>query len=314
MQHSSPKHPFNGWLNIDKEVDYSSGQVVYQLRKILGMKKIGHGGTLDPFATGILPIALGEATKTVDYLHTSAKTYLLTIRFGTATNTDDCTGEVIHHSDKTPSLNEVEAILPDFQGDIAQIPSAFSAIKIDGKRAYKMARAGETVTMPSRIVHIYNLQLKGINADGDMMLEVVSGKGAYMRSIARDIAEKLGSRAHLHALRRTAYGTLTEKNSFSLENVEKMMHKDKIDAILQPIHKALDGILVLNVNQEQALRLKSGNAVQVNECAFLHENSPINKQNKQLLLAVMKQTSETIPIAIAELVEDVLVPKRVFNF
>ena len=306
-------HPFNGWIAVDKPVGDSSGDVVYKLRKILNMRKIGHGGTLDPFATGILPIALGEATKTVDYLHQSRKSYILTVRFGIATDSDDCTGNIINQSDMRPSLAEIDAVLPNFIGKIQQTPPAFSAIKIDGKRAYKLARAGAPPIMKSREVEIDAINLHGQNQAGDVMLHVTCGKGTYMRSLARDIATKLETYAHLHALRRTEYGRFTEKNIFSLQKIEKMMQSDGIHAILQPIHKTLDGILVVYVNQEQALRLQSGNNIQAD--AFHIE------QDKLYMAVAQKPhnvdaniNSETEkPIAIVRLQDGMLAPKRVFN-
>ncbi len=309
----SQTHPFNSWIAVDKPIGYSSSDVVYRLRKILNMRKIGHGGTLDPFATGVLPIALGEATKTVDYLHQSRKSYILTIRFGIATDSDDCTGNVISQSDHRPSLAEINAVLPEFIGNIQQTPPAFSAIKIDGKRAYKLARAGETPKMKSREVEINAITLHGNDENNDVILHVTCGKGTYMRSLARDIAQKLGTYAHLHALRRNEYGHFNENNIFSLEKIEKMMQSNEIHAIMQPIHKALDGILVVYVNQEQALRLQSGNNIQAD--AFLSDQD-------KLYIAVAQQpqnveaNNESIaekPVAIVRLQDGMLAPKRVFN-
>ena len=309
-------HKLHGWLAIDKPTGVSSAWVVSQLRKILGVKKIGHAGTLDPFASGVLPLAIGEATKTVSYVQNSEKTYLLTLHFGEARDSDDCEGAVIKTSDARPTLQEIEAVLPEFQGEIMQAPPRFSAIKIDGKRAYARARAGEDFAIAPRPVQIHRLTLKGQNPQGEILLEVTSGKGAYMRVLAREIAEKCNAYAYLSALKRLKCGDFTINNAFSLEQVKKTVQSDKNYAMISPLRKVLVGISALYVTRLEMHKLKNGNEIDALHCKFSTDphHSKVDYSNifeNETLLAL--EENGTTPIGLAICSKGKIYPKRIFN-
>lgn len=227
--------------------------------------KAGHGGTLDPLATGILPIAFGEATKTIPYIMDREKRYRFTLRWGEARNTDDAEGEITERSDVRPPIADIRAILPTFTGRIMQTPPIFSAIKIDGERAYKLARSGENVTISPREVTITDIRVIDIApVDPDCTIfEVTCGKGVYIRSLARDIARALGSVGYVAALRRLAVGPFTEKNAISLDKLEELSHiAPPIEQIL-PIETALDDIPALDLTDALADYLQQGRAIQL---------------------------------------------------
>jgi tRNA pseudouridine55 synthase len=251
----------DGWLILDKPLDITSTQAVNVVRRIFDAQKAGHGGTLDPLATGILPIALGEATKTVPYVMDGTKTYRFTLKFGEARTTDDAEGEVIARSEKRPTAAEIEAALPHFIGDISQIPPQFSAIKVAGERAYDLARDGEKVDLAPRIIRVEDFRLTQIlNAD-EAVFEVRSGKGAYMRSLGRDLAQHLGSQGHISALRRLSVGGFTEKQAISLDALKSLGHIPAAFEHLLPIETALDDIPALALSATEAIRLRSGQPV-----------------------------------------------------
>ena len=256
-----PKHILNGWVNLDKPYDMTSTQAVGAVKRIMSPKKIGHAGTLDPLATGILPLALGEATKTVQYLMDSRKEYRFTVRFGAQTTTDDAEGEMIRASDVRPETSAIEQILPNYIGVIEQIPPIFSAIKIAGERAYDLARAGEIPEMQPRTVMIYRLEmLERLDAD-HMVLYAECGKGTYVRALARDIALSLGTCGHISALRRTRVGSFTEATAISLEELEnaaKSEGQPSGEGWLHPIKRALDDIPAITIDQAQAQSLRHG--------------------------------------------------------
>jgi tRNA pseudouridine55 synthase len=251
----------DGWLILDKPLDITSTQAVNVVRRLFDAQKAGHGGTLDPLATGILPIALGEATKTVPYVMDGTKTYRFTLKFGEARTTDDAEGEVIARSDKRPSAAEIEAALPNFIGEISQIPPQFSAIKVAGERAYDLARDGEKVDLAPRQIRIDDFRLtEMLNAD-EAVFEVRSGKGAYMRSLGRDLAQHLGSQGHISALRRLSVGGFTEKQAISLDALKALGHIPAAFEHLLPIETALDDIPALALSATEAIRLRSGQPV-----------------------------------------------------
>ncbi|MBI2255178.1 MAG: tRNA pseudouridine(55) synthase TruB [Proteobacteria bacterium] len=251
----------DGWLILDKPLDITSTQAVNVVRRIFDAQKAGHGGTLDPLATGILPIALGEATKTVPYVMDGAKTYRFTLKFGEARTTDDAEGEVIARSDKRPSAAEIEAALPTFIGDISQVPPQFSAIKVAGERAYDLARDGEKVDLAPRQIRIDDFRLTEILSADEAVFEVRSGKGAYMRSLGRDLAQHLGSQGHISALRRLSVGGFTEKQAISLDALKALGHIPAAFEHLLPIETALDDIPALALSATEAIRLRSGQPV-----------------------------------------------------
>jgi tRNA pseudouridine55 synthase len=251
----------DGWLILDKPVDLASTQAVNIVKRIFNAQKAGHAGTLDPLASGILPIALGEATKTVPYAMDALKSYRFTLRFGEARSTDDAEGEVIQTSDKRPSDDEIRAILPRFTGAITQVPPVFSAIKVAGERAYDLARAGEAVDLAPRQVVIHSIRLLDRQTPDEALFEVVSGKGAYMRALGRDLAIGLGTCGHIRGLRRTAVGPFTEQRAISLESLKALGHSPAAFEHLLPVETALDDIPALALTATEAIRLRSGQPV-----------------------------------------------------
>ncbi|HSE49820.1 MAG TPA: tRNA pseudouridine(55) synthase TruB, partial [Terriglobales bacterium] len=251
----------DGWLILDKPVDLASTQAVNIVKRIFDAQKAGHAGTLDPLASGILPIALGEATKTVPFAMDAAKTYRFTLRFGEARATDDAEGEVVESSAKRPSDEAIRAILPSFTGLITQVPPAFSAIKVQGERAYDLARAGELVELEARQVLIHSIRLLARPTADDATFEVVSGKGAYMRALGRDLAMELGTCGHIRDLRRTAVGPFTEARAISLESLKALGHSPAAFEHLLPVETALDDIPALALTATEAIRLRSGQPV-----------------------------------------------------
>lgn len=249
----------HGWVVIDKPAGISSNDVVGKVRWAFDAKKAGHAGTLDPEATGVLAVALGEATKTVPYVTDALKAYEFTVRLGQATNTDDQEGEVISESDLRPTDAEIEAELGAFIGDIMQVPPQFSAVKIDGQRAYKMARAGEEVEIAARELFVESLVfLERPDAD-HVTLEMVCGKGGYVRSIARDLGAALGSFGHVRNLRRVWSGPFDAKDGITMEQVEELAKTPQIDNFIQPLEIGLGDLPELPCSAEGAAKLKNGN-------------------------------------------------------
>jgi len=253
------KRDISGWLVLNKPYDVSSTEMVGKVRWLLQAKKAGHAGTLDPLATGILPIALGEATKTVPYVQDSAKIYCFTLKWGTSTTTGDVEGEIVNTSDSRPSQDEVTGALPQFRGLITQIPPAFSAIKIKGRRAYDLARAGEIVDMPSREVEIDRFDLITHSPDYSQF-EVECAKGTYIRALARDLAETLGTHGHVWALHRAAVGDFNDENAITLERLEAASHADR-EAMLLPVADGLANMPEICIDQRQAALIRLGNTV-----------------------------------------------------
>jgi tRNA pseudouridine55 synthase len=251
----------SGWICLDKPYDLTSTHAVSRIRRIFNAQKAGHAGTLDPLATGILPIALGEATKTVPFLMDADKAYRFTIAWGRTTATFDREGETIAASDVRPTLPQVEAVLPRFVGEIEQIPPAYSAIKVDGERAYDLARAGETVELKARPVVIHSARVADATDPDHVTLEIECGKGTYVRALVRDIAEALGACGHVSELRRTRVGSFTEQSSVTLELLEDLGHKARQLEALLPVETALDDIPALAVTDEDAFRLKQGRSI-----------------------------------------------------
>ena len=249
----------SGWLVIDKPAGPTSTAVVNKVRWALGAKKAGHAGTLDPTATGVLAVALGEATKTVPYITDALKAYSFTIRLGQATNTDDAEGEVIASSDLRPSDEEIKQALGQFVGDIEQVPPQFSAVKIDGQRAYKMARSGEEMKLAARPLWVEELVLTDRPDADHATLEMTCGKGGYVRSIARDLGAALGCNAHVLTLRRIWSGPFDASEGLSMEQVEELAHTPDLDAHIQPLELGLADLPEVKCTAEGATRLKNGN-------------------------------------------------------
>ena len=251
----------NGWLIIDKPAGMTSTDVVNRARRLLDAQKAGHGGTLDPLATGVLPLAFGEATKTVSYVMEGDKTYRFTVRWGQATDTDDREGAITAESDQRPSRDEIEAVLPRFEGEIAQIPPAYSAIKVAGQRAYDLAREGETVKLEPRKVFVDWIELTDCPDSDHATFEVGCGKGTYMRSLARDLGEALGCHGHVAALRRLAVGPFAEEDAISLDYLEELEQSARASEALLPVETALDGIPALTLTDMEASKLQSGQPI-----------------------------------------------------
>lgn len=289
--------PIHGWLNIDKPAGMSSAHVVAAVKRITNAQKAGHAGTLDPFATGILPIALGEATKTVPYLVSNIKEYRFTARWGVARDTDDIDGDVTDTSDNRPTEAGILAVLPAFTGVISQRPPPFSAIKINGERAYKLAREGASLDMPMRDVQIYGLALTEVVDRDHAILDVTCGKGTYIRALARDMAQELGTFAHLVALRRTRVGPFYESRAISLDMLDRLWQCPAEFDDLLPITTPLDDIPAVAMTETQANTLRHGNDVAV------------TNQADGIVCAMDGNT----PIGIAKIEDERLFPVRIFN-
>ena len=304
--------PIHGWLNIDKPSGISSNKVVGLIRGATNAAKVGHGGTLDPLATGILPLALGEATKTVSYTMDALKSYKFTVRWGEARNTDDREGTVIETCDSRPTKSQITKILKNFIGDIEQTPPAFSAIKIGGRRAYELARANKAFELKSRIIHIDDFRFIRMLDNDHSEFQVSSGKGAYMRSLARDIALSLGTVGHISTLRRTSIGGFKEKDSVPLEKlldkIKSLGHSAPLSEYLLPVETVLDDIPALALTKPEARKISRGQAVPVISVA---SRSPlINVSQGEVVLAM----ADGRLVALAKIIGGEIRPFRVMNF
>lgn len=302
--------PINGWVNLDKPLGVTSTQAVGKIRRLYNAQKAGHAGTLDPLATGILPIALGEATKTIPFAQDRLKTYEFTIVWGEQRDTDDAEGKIINTSDIRPTAEQLKALLPQYTGEIEQIPPQFSAIKVDGERAYDLARDGETVKLKPRSVFIQSLEI--IEATNDnATLRMTCGKGTYVRSLARDMAADLDTCGYIGMLRRTAVGPFTTENAIFLEKLEEMDDSaGRIEALL-PIDTALDDIPALPIKQDEAAKLKNGQALTLIARPDFDrlEKAGLGDQETKTALATLNGK----PIALIEANGPELKPVRVLN-
>ena len=247
----------NGWINLDKPFDMTSTDALAKVRRLFNAQKAGHGGTLDPLATGVLPIALGEATKTIPYCQDAIKAYSFDIVWGEARSTDDAEGDIVATSEIRPAAAAIAAALPRFTGDIMQTPPRFSAIKVDGKRAYDLARAGEEIELEPRPAYIETFELLDAGPDR-AAFRVTSGKGVYMRSLARDLAVALGTVGYIASLRREAVGPLTAATAISLAALTELSEGARLGEALMPLATVLDDIPALAVNEREAARLRQG--------------------------------------------------------
>lgn len=291
----------DGWLVIDKPYNMGSTKVVGKCRFLTKAQKVGHAGTLDPLATGILPIAFGEATKTIPFMMDAKKTYRFTVTWGEERTTDDIEGDVIETSGIRPTQDQILKALPDFIGVIKQRPPIFSAIKIDGKRAYDLARAGEAVEMKEREVELFDLKL----LESDLQsatFEMECSKGTYVRSIGRDLARKLGTLGYISMLRRTKVGAFDESDTISLEKFEELVHSAPLEEWILNVVTVLDDILALAVTKDQADFLKNGGFIPSREL-------PASNRIGELYKAMHDDKI----IALCELDEEFLKPVRVFN-
>lgn len=306
----------NGWVNFDKPYGMTSTSAVAKIRRLFNAQKAGHAGTLDPLASGILPIALGEATKTVPYLMQADKTYRFNIDWSKTTNSYDAEGEITARSDQRPSEEAIKAALAPFIGRIDQVPPAFSAIKIDGQRSYDLARAGIEVELKSRTIEVFDLRLNRIISNDEAEFIMHCGKGTYVRSIARDLCLELGVCGHVSALRREQVGRFNTNNTITLETLDVLVHRGEIFEALLKVETALDDIPGLPVTEVEALRIRQGRDI-----ALLPDRlEPLVKALKARFDAGFTQHPQTLylsvedqVLAMAELRGHVVYPVRLFH-
>lgn len=290
----------NGWLILDKHIGISSNFALTQIKKILPKGiRIGHAGTLDPLAQGVLPIAIGEATKTVQYLMEANKEYEFDVCWGSETTTGDKEGEIVANGGHMPELEDLNAVIPQFLGDILQTPPIYSAIKINGQPAYKLAREGIEVELKQRLIKVKSLEVLS-HESGISRLRVHCGKGTYVRSLAVDIAKKLGSLAHVTYLNRTRVGNFLLKDAITLAKLLKMMHNVEADLQLLPVDFGLGDILAIDVNADQTKALRNGLSI------FLPDYSNSSTIVAQVIYGGILQ-------ALVSVSEGVVKPLRVFN-
>jgi tRNA pseudouridine55 synthase len=302
-------NPVNGWVILDKPIGITSTQAVGVVRRIFNAQKAGHAGTLDPLASGILPIALGEATKTVPFAVDGEKAYRFTVRWGAETNTDDAEGEVTRTSDTRPSADDIARLLPMFHGEILQVPPQFSAIKVDGERAYALAREGEDVVLAARPVVIDALDLVRVIDDSTAVFEAQCGKGTYVRSIARDMGRELGCCGHVIELRRTRVGGFDEESSVTLDALRAASDAESAGepgaslwGHLMPVEAALNDITALPVTAQDAMRLRNGQSVL------------IRGRDAPVMTGPAFAISKGQLVALGDLEKGEFHPTRVFNF
>jgi tRNA pseudouridine55 synthase len=287
----------DGWIVLDKPLGLSSATAANRVRGILEARKAGHGGTLDPLATGILPVALGEATKTVAWCQDGAKSYRFTIRWGENRDTDDAEGAVTASSPARPGADQIAAALKGFIGAIHQLPPRYSAVKVDGKRAYDLARAGKVPSLRPRRVVIERLELVDMPDPDHATFELDCGKGTYVRALARDLAAVLGTCGYVAALRRTRVGPFRLDQAISLETLADLRHSPALSGHLLPVEAALDDIPALPLTETAATRLTCGQAIQV----------PGQESG------TVRATASGRLVAIAEVADGAVRPLRVFN-
>jgi tRNA pseudouridine55 synthase len=297
--------PVHGWVVLDKPQGMTSTQAVAAVRSLFMAQKAGHAGTLDPLATGVLPIALGEATKTVPFAVDGRKVYRFSVCWGVETDTDDAEGTAVVTQAARPSRSQIEALLPQFVGKIMQTPPMFSAIKVDGERAYDLARSGSAVELEARPVVIDRLELVDIPDADTALLETECGRGTYVRALARDLGRLLGCRGHVTALRRTRVGTFTDEAATSIQELQQAAGEGGeggLASLLMPIETALEDLLEINVSQADAARLARGQPV-----LLRGRDAPIVVGDA---FAISKGTL----IALCEVAAGELRPTRVFNY
>jgi len=298
------KRDVHGWVVLDKPVGMSSTQAVSVLKRLFQAKRAGHAGTLDPLASGVLPIALGEATKTVPFVMEGRKVYRFTVRWGEERDTDDAEGRVIDRSTERPTAQAIAELLPRFTGQITQVPPRFSAVKIDGERAYDLARDGEVVEMAPRPVEIHRLELIETPDPDHAKFIAECGKGTYVRALARDLSRALGCLGHVIALRRTAVGPFEDEVAVSLDTLQRF-HPDDVGALeeaaLLPVESGVAALPALRVSAADAGRLPRGQAVL------------LRGRDAPVIAGWVSVSSHGALIALAEVEKGELRPRRIFN-
>lgn len=297
--------PVHGWLVLDKPLGLTSTHALSQVKRLFDAQKAGHAGTLDPLATGILPIAFGEATKTVSYAVDGEKSYRFTVRWGVETTTDDAEGPASQASDLRPSRDAIAAQLGNFIGEIMQVPPQFSAIKVDGDRAYDLARNGETIDLEARPVIVDDLRVvEHVDAE-TTIFEADCGKGTYVRALARDMGRALGCYGHVIALRRTRVGPFSENDAATLDELRDVAEAEgaeRLEGMLMPVEAALDGLTQLSISPSDAASLVSGQPVLIRGRDAPVLSGPVYAMSKGRL------------IALGEIDRGAIRPTRVFNF
>ncbi|PHR62319.1 MAG: tRNA pseudouridine(55) synthase TruB [Robiginitomaculum sp.] len=291
----------SGWLVLDKQQGLSSNHALGKARYLLDAKKAGHAGTLDPMATGVLPLAFGEATKTIPFMMDATKGYQFTILFGSSTDSLDAEGKVLAESDARPTADAIRATLPDFIGKIEQVPPIFSAIHVDGQRAYKLAREGKEVELAARTVEVFELTMTGEEQGVSASFELVCGKGTYVRSLARDICARLGVEGHVNVLRRTRVGPFDESCAITLDDLQEMVHKAPAFEPNLPVETALADIPALAVTENEAKDLRQGRAILA--------PATLNENDETVIVAKFAGTL----VALTKIRDGQLCPFRVFN-
>lgn len=303
-QRRRPKRDVNGWLVLDKPLGMTSTHAVAVVRRLFAAKRAGHAGTLDPLASGCLPIALGEATKTVPFVMEGRKTYHFTVRWGEERDTDDAEGTVVNASPARPEPDAIRALLPRFTGTIAQVPPRFSALKIEGERAYDLAREGLAVELAPRPVDIYRLEFVAMPDPDHTVLSAECGKGTYVRALARDLGRALGCLGHVAALRRTCVGPFAEACAVRLEALQTACESgggSAPAALLLPVAAGLSALPSVAVSRADAGRLARGQAVL------------LRGRDAPLMEGFVAVSAQGALLALAELENGELRPRRIFN-
>lgn len=298
-------NPVHGWLVLDKPFGLTSTHALAQVKRLFNAQKAGHAGTLDPLATGILPIAFGEATKTVSYAVDGEKSYRFVVRWGVETTTDDAEGPAAKTSELRPSPEAIEQQLAHFTGEIMQVPPQFSAIKVDGDRAYDLARAGETIELVARPVIVDALRIIEHTDAETTVFEADCGKGTYVRALARDMGRALGCYGHVVGLRRTRVGPFSEDNAVTIDEVREIAEAEgavSLEGMLQPVEAALDSLTELSISPSDAASLCSGQPVLIRGRDAPVLSGPVYAMSKGRL------------IALGEMDRGAIRPTRVFNF
>ena len=302
------RNRIDGWLVLDKPVGLTSNEALTRLKKIFHPEKVGHAGTLDPLASGCLPIAFGEATKTVSFAMDGRKVYRFTVRWGEATASDDTEGEVTATSDVRPACEDIRAVLPEFTGTILQVPPKFSAIKVEGARAYDLAREGEEVELEAREIDVHRLDLVDCPDADHAVFEAECGKGTYVRALARDLGLRLGTHGHVTHLRRLLVGPFAEADMIPLETLEDLGQcapgaglSEAHAPFIMPVQTALDDIPALAVSRQDAARLRQGQGVL------------LRGRDAPAFTGPVCVTAQGELVALGEVERGELLPRRVFH-
>ncbi|POF34003.1 tRNA pseudouridine(55) synthase TruB [Roseibium marinum] len=303
------KNAINGWLVLDKPFGITSNEALGKLKRIFSPQKVGHAGTLDPRASGLLPVAFGEATKTVPFVMDGRKIYRFQVTWGAETDTDDTEGKVVATSDLRPEPDAINAVLGEFVGTILQVPPKFSAIKVAGERAYDLAREGEEVELAARPIDVHRLDLVECPDADRAVFEAECGKGTYVRALARDLGRRLGTRGHVTELRRLLVGPFGEDDLIGLDEIleaaEELAEGESVEALVAefvlPVREAMDDLVELAVSEEDAAKIRKGMAV-----LLRGRDAPLNTE-------VAFASHATVPVAIGSIEKGRFQPTRVFN-